>query len=116
MLLNAVDDPSHCHFISPAVHRQGDLAVAVSTGGKSPALGVRVRDRLAALLGPEYAVFLEMLGDLRPQVAAREPDPARRTALWYRLVDSDALEHLRRGEAAGARQLLRALLDDGTRR
>lgn len=115
VLLNAVDDPPHCHFIAPAVHRQGDLAVAVSTGGKSQALGVRVRDRLAALLGPEYAVFLEMLGDLRAEVAAREPDPARRTALWYRLVDSDALEHLRRGETAGARRLLRELLDDATR-
>jgi len=111
VLLNAVDDLPHCHFIAPAVHRQGDLTVAVSTGGKSPALGVRVRNRLRALLGPEYAAFLELLGELRAEVAAREPDPARRAALWYRLVDSEALERLRRGDADGARRCLASLLE-----
>src|SRR5688572_2257075 len=43
VLLNAVDDPPHCHFIAPAILQRGDLTVAVSTGGKSPALAVRVR-------------------------------------------------------------------------
>jgi siroheme synthase-like protein len=115
VLLNAVDDPAHCHFIAPAIYRQGDLTVAVSTAGKSPALAVRVRDRLRGVLGREYAILLDLLGRLRPEVAAREPDPMLRTALWYRLVDSGALEHLRRGDVDGARRCLAAVLDAARR-
>ncbi len=111
VVLNAVDDPPHCHFIAPAIFRQGDLTVAVSTGGKSPALGVRLRDRIGADIGPEYAAFLDLLGGLREEIAAREPDPARRTRLWYRLVDSDVIEHLRRGDTDGARRRIMTLLD-----
>src|SRR5688572_14771319 len=43
VLLNAVDDTPHCHFIAPAIHRQGDVVVAISTGGASPALAVHLR-------------------------------------------------------------------------
>jgi len=116
VLVNAVDDAPHCHFIAPAIHRQGELAIAVSTAGKSPALAVRLRNRIAKLVGPEYGVLLEILGELRPAVTAREPDPARRAALWYRLVDSDALDHVRRGDAAGARERLASLVRAGADR
>lgn len=111
VVLNSVDDPEHCHFIAPAVHRQGDLAVAISTAGKSPALAVRLRDRMAAEIGPEYAVVLDLLGELRAEIASREPDAARRTALWYRLVDLDLASDVRRHGAAAARCRLRRVLD-----
>jgi len=114
VLLNAVDNAPYCHFIAPAIHRQGDLAIAISTGGKSPALAVRLRNRIAGCVGPEYGQFLEILGTMRSAIAAREPDPARRTALRYRIVDSDALELLRCGDAAGARQHLSSLLRAGS--
>ncbi len=114
VILNAVDDTAHCHFIAPAIFRQGDLTVAVSTGGKSPALGVRLRDRIGAAIGPEYAAFLDLLGDLREEIAAREPDLGRRTKLWYRLVDSDAIGYLRRGDVEGARRRIAALLETAT--
>ncbi len=110
-LLNAVDDIPHCHFIAPAIFRQGHLTVAISTAGKSPALGVRLRDRIGRLIGPEYGAFLDLLGGLREDIAAREPDPARRTALWYRIVDSDALDDLRRGDPEAARRRIASLLD-----
>ncbi len=113
VLLNAVDDMPHCNFIAPAIYRQGDLTVAVSTAGKSPALGVRVRDRIGDLIGPEYAALLDMLGDLRSELALREPDAARRTALWYSIVDSDAIESLRRGDVPGAWRRIASLLDAG---
>lgn len=114
VILNAVDDTAHCHFIAPAIFRQGDLTVAVSTGGKSPALGVRLRDRIGATIGPEYAAFLDLLGDLREEIAAREPDLGRRTKLWYRLVDSDVIGYLRRGDVEGARRRIAALLETAT--
>jgi len=103
VLLNAVDDLPHCSFIAPAIHRQGDVAVAVSTAGKSPALAVRLRERIGRLVGPEYATLLELLGELRAELALRVPDARIRTRLWYRIVDSDVIEWVRRGDVAGAR-------------
>jgi len=114
ILLNAVDDLPHCSFIAPAIHRAGDIAVAVSTAGKSPALAVRLRDRIAAGIGPEYGALLDLFGELRPEIASREPDFARRTALWYRLVDLDLAADLRRGDPEAARRRARALLDEVT--
>ncbi|OLC89074.1 MAG: precorrin-2 dehydrogenase, partial [Gemmatimonadetes bacterium 13_1_40CM_3_66_12] len=61
VLLNAVDDPPHCSFIAPAIHRAGDVAIAVSTAGKSPALAVRLRERIGRLVGPEYGTLLGLL-------------------------------------------------------
>ncbi|HTD47685.1 MAG TPA: bifunctional precorrin-2 dehydrogenase/sirohydrochlorin ferrochelatase [bacterium] len=112
VLLNAVDDLPHCGFIAPAIYRQGDLTVAVSTAGKSPALAAHVRDRLGAPIGPEYGTFLDLLGELRPQVALRVPDAASRAALWRRIVDSDAIEFIRRGNLASARGRITHLVDE----
>jgi siroheme synthase-like protein len=112
VLINTIDDMPHCSFIAPAIYQQGDLSVAVSSAGKSPALAVRVRDRIGALLGPEYGTFLTWLGDLRAEIAARIPDTPARTALWYRIVDSDVLEIIRRGDLPGARRRLDQLIGD----
>ena len=110
VLLNAVDDLPHCSFIAPAIHRQGDVTVAVSTAGKSPALAVRLRERIGRLIGPEYATLLELLGELRAELAQRVPDARIRTRLWYRIVDSDAIESVRRGDVAGARRRIEQLV------
>src|SRR5205823_11505811 len=101
--LNAVDDLEHCSFIAPAVHREGDVTVAVSTAGKSPALAVRLRQRIARLVGRAEARLCELLGELRPGLAERVPDTPARTALWYRIVDSDVIDFVRRGDIEGAR-------------
>ena len=101
--VNAVDDLEHCSFIAPAVHREGDITVAVSTAGKSPALAVRLRQRIARLVGRAEARLCELLGELRPGLAERVPDTPARTALWYRIVDSDVIDFVRRGDIEGAR-------------
>src|SRR5437764_3575265 len=101
--VNAVDDLEHCSFIAPAVHRKGDITVAVSTAGKSPALAVRLRQRIARLVGRAEARLCELLGELRPGLAERVPDTPARTALWYRIVDSDVIDFVRRGDIEGAR-------------
>jgi siroheme synthase-like protein len=98
VLLNTVDDVPRCNWIAPAIVRRGDLAVAISTGGKAPALAVRLRQELEARLGEEHARFLDLAGRVREPLAARHPDFSERRDLWYRLVDSDVLELLRRGE------------------
>ncbi|HWR54582.1 MAG TPA: bifunctional precorrin-2 dehydrogenase/sirohydrochlorin ferrochelatase [Bryobacteraceae bacterium] len=109
--MNAVDDAPHCTFIFPAIHRQRDLIVTVSSSGKSPALASRIRDRLAGELGPEYADFLDLLGELRAEVIRRFPGFERRREIWYRLVDSEALHHLKSGSPETALQTLRNILD-----
>src|SRR5207249_77373 len=98
------DDLDHCSFIAPAIHREGDITVAVSTSGKSPALAARLRQRVARLIGPAEARLCALLGELRPELAGRVPDPRARTTLWYRIVDSNVIEFVRRGDMGGAGQ------------
>ena len=108
--VNAVDDLEHCSFIAPAVHREGDITVAVSTAGKSPALAVRLRQRIARLVGRAEARLCELLGELRPGLAERVPDTRARTALWYSIVDSDVIDFVRRGDVEGARRRIDELV------
>lgn len=109
-LVNVVDDPPHCSFIAPSILRRGDLAVAISTSGKAPALAVRLREQIERLVGQEHADFLALAGALREPLAARFPDFAERKARWYRVVDSDALELLRRGDRAAALRRIHEIL------
>jgi siroheme synthase-like protein len=71
ILCNVADVPELCSFILPAVHREGPIAVAVSTGGASPALAKRIRDRVAGIVGPEHAELAEELARLRPDAKRR---------------------------------------------
>lgn len=112
--INAVDDPEHCDFILPAVHRQGDLIIAVSTSGVAPALGVRIKERLVQEYGPVYARYLALLRRLRPLVRQAYPyDFEARRAAWYRMVDSPALDLLARGEEEVAEKVLMEALASG---
>jgi siroheme synthase-like protein len=108
LLVNVVDDPANCTFIVPAVARRGELSIAVSTGGRSPALAARIREKLEGLFGPEYEEWVDLLGKLRETLAARFPDPEERKAAWYRVVDSNCVELIRRGE----RDLMQKQLED----
>jgi uroporphyrin-III C-methyltransferase/precorrin-2 dehydrogenase/sirohydrochlorin ferrochelatase/precorrin-2 dehydrogenase/sirohydrochlorin ferrochelatase len=108
--VNVVDDPPHCSFIAPSIARRGDLTVAVSTGGKAPALAVRLRQQIEALLGDEHARFLELAGQLRQPLAERYPSFEERKRRWYDLVDSDVLDLLRAGDEAGAYDRIAALM------
>jgi siroheme synthase-like protein len=111
VLLNAIDDPPRCRFAFPSIHRQGELTVAISTNGQCPALAVRVRERISREIGPEYGAFVGLARELREEIAARVPEFNRRRELWYRLVDSEALELLRQGQPGQARQRLREILE-----
>jgi len=100
-LVNVVDDPQHCNFSLPAVVRRGDMSIAISTGGSSPALARRLRERLEALIPPEYADLTGLLAELRPELIAAFPAGERRLQAAMRVVDSDILTVLQtRGRAA----------------
>lgn len=111
LLVNIVDDLARCNFIVPSLVRQGDLCLAVSTGGKSPALAKRLRERLEAEFGPEYAEFVALLGDLREKVKAQYPEAEERKARWYRLVDSDIIELIGQGRDDLVRQRVKEIIE-----
>ncbi len=104
IMVNVVDVPALCRYIVPSVVRQGDLCIAISTGGKSPALAKKIRGQLEGAFGTEYAVLLDLLGAYRPRMKARHPDDIEtRARLWTSLVDSDLLDLIREGRADEAR-------------
>src|SRR5213596_2321417 len=98
-LVNAVDRPARCDFIYGSVLRRGDLQIAVSTGGRSPALAREIRRRLERVIGPEYADLVERVGRARRSARALAASSAARLAAGERVV----------AEALGARARPRAL-------
>jgi precorrin-2 dehydrogenase/sirohydrochlorin ferrochelatase len=83
ILCNVVDDPERCDFYYPAVVRRGDLQIAISTGGHSPALAQRLRREFEAQIAPIYAGWLEELGQARKKLFASSLDPEHRRALLH---------------------------------
>lgn len=116
VIVNCLDDPPHCRYIYPSIHRQGDLVVALSTTGRCPALAVRLRQRLAEQLGTEYSTFLEIVSKFRDRLAAMVPDFATRKAIWYQLVDSSAIELLRHGKRPQAEAALESILQQAAQK
>ena len=90
LLCNVADVPDLCNFILPAVHREGPIAVAVSTGGASPALAKRIRSDVAAIVTPEHAELAARLERLRPWVKEQYPSYEERRDFFEALVE-DAL-------------------------
>lgn len=106
--VNCADDPISCSFLLPSVGRRGPITVAVSTGGRSPALAAWLRRRLTDQLGPEYEVLVELLSAERAALRASGrptvgPD-------WQLALSSDMLDLIRAGYVEQARELLRACL------
>ena len=86
ILCNVVDQPERCHFYYPAVVRRGQLQIAVSTGGLSPALASSIRRDLEAQFAPQYADWIEALGRARERLLRKHPRSARRTRLLQRIA------------------------------
>ncbi len=111
ILVNVVDSPLDCSFIVPSILNRGDLVIAISTGGKSPALAKKIRQELEDIYGPEYAELLEILGELRSHVLREVEEPALRQKIMERVTVSALLERIRAGEGPLIKQELRNLLE-----
>ena len=86
LLCNVVDVPELCSFILPAVHRHEPIAVAVSTGGASPALAQHLRDQIATVVRPEHAELADRLRELRPWAKSHFATYEERKAYFAGLV------------------------------
>jgi len=110
-LVNVMDDPQHCDWAAPAIIRRGDLIIAISTGGRSPALARRLRKELSERYGPEWEEALDVLEDVRHETLLSLPDLEERSRRWQRALDTEELIDLvRDGRADEARTRLLARL------
>ena len=112
ILVNVVDRPAQCTFIAPAVVRRGDLTLAISTNGKSPAMARYIREEIERLFPPEYGALLTLVAGVRSSLRSRgltaPPD------LWQEALSMDLLSLLRRGQAAEAAATLDRTLTAGS--
>jgi siroheme synthase-like protein len=86
---NVADVPELCSFILPAVHREGPIAIAVSTGGASPALAQRLRSDIGQIVGPRHARLAEKLRALRPWAQAELSTYEERRDFFAALVEKE---------------------------
>ena len=94
--------------------RRGEVSVSVTTGGSSPALARRLRERLEALIGPEYGDLAALLAEIRPGLMERYSSGQPRLAAAFRLIDSGLLEVIRRDGLAAGREYALTLLKSET--
>ena len=107
---NIADVPDLCTFIVPAVISQGDLMIAVSTGGASPALARKIREELEKQYGPEYGKMTKLMGDLRKRVLNSSCDSDENRKLFSEIVDSELLEAIRQSDFYHAIEILKKIL------
>ena len=96
--MNSADDAKESGFIVPASFAQGDLLVAISTSGASPALARQLRRQLQLTLGREYRGYLRFLREARKHVMNTVPDEAQRTKIFRQLSGAPAMDWLRNGK------------------
>ena len=93
VLCNAVDEPERCDFYFPAVVRRGELQIAISTGGLSPALAQRLRKELEEQFGPEWEEWVAQLGRTREELLSMPMPPEQRKRLLHHYASLDPKSH-----------------------
>ncbi|HKY07486.1 MAG TPA: bifunctional precorrin-2 dehydrogenase/sirohydrochlorin ferrochelatase [Candidatus Binatia bacterium] len=102
--VNAADDPAHCDFILPSVLRRGELTIAVSSGGGSPALARTIREELEIHLSQEYEQLARLAAEARIELRRRSLNVSFET--WRKALSGDVRQFLMRGDAARAKSQL----------
>ena len=96
--VNVVDVTHLCEFIVPAIVESGSIQLAVSTGGKSPALARTLKEDLQKFVGPEYAEINDLLGTLRPSAKKVLPTDVDRKRFFDGIIALGVLEMFRHGK------------------
>jgi len=111
--VNVADAPEDSDFFLPAQLHRGDLSLAVSTGGRSPAFAAAVRDRLAGVIGPEWELALAIAAALRQKKLTLQPETEYNSAVLLRLLEGNLPALLASGETADVDRLLANLAGEG---
>ena len=113
MLCNIADVPDICNFILPAIIRRGDLCLAVSTSGKSPAFAKKLRKDLEKTFGDEYALFLMLMGEIRKKLLAEEHAPEAHKPIFEKLINHNMPAMIKNNEKERINQILFDVLGSG---
>jgi precorrin-2 dehydrogenase/sirohydrochlorin ferrochelatase len=111
LLCNIVDKPRECNFIVPSQVHRGDLVIAVSTGGRSPALAKKIRQELEILFPDIYSSYVALLGRVREYLLAQGLPQARNQQIFESLIEAPILEALQKGDREDLTNQLIRLLD-----
>ena len=105
-MVYSVDNPALSDFILPAVARIGDVKVAVSTSGKSPAMARVLRERIEKMVAPEDLLEIELQANVRGILKQRFSDPKVRSRVLYEILNNDRIQEvLKEGNLLGAQEL-----------
>jgi precorrin-2 dehydrogenase/sirohydrochlorin ferrochelatase len=105
LLVNVVDDPQLSSFIVPSVVQRGDVAIAVSTSGRSPALARRIRHKLEEEIGEEYGALALLLDEIRRELKGSSTKADGEA--WQKALDLDLLlGWLKNGQKEKAREFI----------
>ncbi|MBX9712045.1 MAG: siroheme synthase CysG [Xanthobacteraceae bacterium] len=109
--VNVMDDLTHSTFIFPAIVDRGDVVVAVGTGGASPVVARRVRERIEALLPARIGDLATFIGRWRKTVHGRIPDFSQRRKFWEHVIDGPIGTMVLAGKSNDADAALHAIGD-----
>jgi len=110
--VNVVDVTPLCEFIVPAIIEKGSVQIAISTGGRSPALARTLKEDLQRLVGPEYAEVNDLLGTLRDDAKRVLPTDIDRKKFFDGIIARGILEMLREGRRVEAREAIIAACNE----
>lgn len=113
ILCNVADTPDASDFILPSLVDRGDLTLAVSTSGTSPAMAKKLRLELSEQFGDEYAECLALLGRVRKKLLARGHDPEEHKSRLGQLIEGNLLGMLKNRDRDGVNALLGSVLGPG---
>ena len=104
ILLNAVDDMPRCSFIAPSIVEKGPITVAISTGGASPALARKLREKLEVSPALDWADATNMLSHARQIIKDKQIalDPQR----WQCCMTDELLTLIQAGREDEALEIL----------
>ena len=112
LLINTVDQPKDCNFIMPSIVKRGNLQIAISTTGKSPALAKKIRKDLQTTFGPEYDSFTELLGIIRAKLLSQKQPSSKNKAIFQQLIDSNLLEMIKQKDWGGTQAMVQSILGE----
>jgi precorrin-2 dehydrogenase/sirohydrochlorin ferrochelatase len=110
ILCNVADAPDKSDFLLPSIVEQGDLVIAVSTSGSSPAMAKTIKKDLAQRFGSEYETFLALMGNIRKDLLACGHAPDRHKEIFYALIEKDILELIKAGDEIKINSVLSEVL------
>jgi len=110
-LVNVVDVPAECNFIAPSVVRRGQLLIAISTGGASPAFSKALRKELQVCYGPEFSGYLKFVKEIRLKAMAAIPQGNGRERFLKGLASEEILSMLRAKGVDAVKKMVKGRLE-----